>query len=63
MRALAIFPSCCSFASPFSGIRRVEEAERYFDENRVREAQNGINAGLEKLKIYQRLVNNISDQT
>jgi len=48
---------------PILGIGRVEEVERYFEENRVPEAQSGINAGLEKLKIYQRLVNNISDQT
>jgi tricorn protease interacting factor F2/3 len=42
---------------PILGIGRVEEVERYFNENRVPEAQNGIKAGLEKLKIYQRLVN------
>jgi tricorn protease interacting factor F2/3 len=42
---------------PILGIGRIEEVERYFNENRVPEAQNGINAGLEKLKIYQRLVN------
>jgi aminopeptidase N len=49
------------FCIPILGIGRVEETERYFDENRVREAQNGINAGLEKLKIYQRLVNSALD--
>jgi tricorn protease interacting factor F2/3 len=48
---------------PILGIGRVDEVERYFEENRIPEALNGINAGLEKLKIYQRLVNNISDQT
>ena len=42
---------------PILGIGRIEEVERYFSENRVPEAQNGINAGLEKLKIYQRFVN------
>ena len=42
---------------PILGIGRVEEVERYFNENRVPEAQNGIRAGLEKLRIYQRLVN------
>jgi tricorn protease interacting factor F2/3 len=47
---------------PILGIGRVEEAERYFEENGVPEAQSGINAGLEKLKIYQRLVNNISNE-
>jgi hypothetical protein len=45
------------------GIGRVEEVEGYFEENRIPEAQNGINAGLEKLNIYQRLVNNISNET
>jgi tricorn protease interacting factor F2/3 len=42
---------------PILGIGRVEEVERYFNENRVPEAQNGIRAGLEKLRIYKRLVN------
>ena len=46
---------------PILGIGRVEEVERYFNENRVPEAQNGINAGLEKLKIYQRFVNSFPD--
>jgi tricorn protease interacting factor F2/3 len=41
---------------PILGIGRVEEVEKYFNENRVPEAQNGIKAGLEKLRIYQRLV-------
>ena len=47
---------------PILGIGRIEEAERYFSENRVPEAQNGINAGLEKLKIYQKLVNSFPDE-
>ena len=46
---------------PILGIGRIEEVERYFSENRLPEAQNGINAGLEKLKIYQRLVNSLPD--
>lgn len=48
---------------PILGIGRIEEVERYFNENRVPEAQNGINAGLEKLKIYQRFVNSFLDET
>jgi len=47
---------------PILGIDRIEEVERYFNENRVPEAQNGINAGLEKLKIYQRFVNSFLDE-
>ena len=47
---------------PILGIGRIEEVERYFNDNRVPEAQNGINAGLEKLKIYQRLVNSFLDE-
>jgi tricorn protease interacting factor F2/3 len=47
---------------PVLGIGRVEEVERYFNENRVPEAQNGIRAGLEKLKIYQRLVSSFPDE-
>jgi tricorn protease interacting factor F2/3 len=44
---------------PILGIGRIEEVERYFNENSVPEAQNGINAGLEKLKICQRFVNSL----
>jgi len=38
------------------GICRVEEVERFFEENRILEAEKGIEAGIEKLKIYDRLV-------
>jgi len=44
---------------PILGINRVEEVERYFEENRIPEAQNGIKAGLEKLTICQRFVDSI----
>jgi tricorn protease interacting factor F2/3 len=44
---------------PILGIGRVEEVERYFNENRIPEAQKGIKAGLERLKIYQRFVNSL----
>jgi tricorn protease interacting factor F2/3 len=47
---------------PVLGIDRVDEVEGYFEENRVPEAQSGINAGLEKLRIHQKLVNSISNQ-
>ena len=43
---------------PLLGIGRVEEVERFFEENRIPEAEKGIEAGIEKLKIYDRLVNN-----
>jgi len=38
------------------GIGRVEEVKRFFEENRIPEAEKGIEAGIEKLKIYDRLV-------
>lgn len=44
---------------PILGIGRVEEVERFFTENETPEAKKGIEAGLEKLKIYDRLVRNI----
>jgi len=48
---------------PILGIRRVEEFERFFGENTIPEAVNGINAGLEKLGIYQKLVDKILSET
>ncbi len=48
---------------PILGIGRVEELERSFEENTIPEAVNGISAGLEKLRIYQKLVDRISSQT
>jgi len=48
---------------PILGIGRLDEVGRYFEENRIPEAQRGIDAGLEKLRINQRLVNSIVDQT
>jgi len=41
---------------PILGIGRVEEVERFFEENRIPEAEKGVEAGIEKLKIYDRLV-------
>jgi tricorn protease interacting factor F2/3 len=43
---------------PILGVGRVEEVERFFEENRIPEAEKGIEAGMEKLKIYDRLVKN-----
>jgi len=45
---------------PILGIGRVKEVEKFFEENRIPEAGKGIEAGLEKLKIYDRLVKIIS---
>lgn len=48
------------YCIPILGLGRVEEAERFFEQNRVPEAERGIDAGLERLRIYQRLVEKIS---
>jgi len=44
---------------PILGVGRVEEVERFFEENKIPEAEKGIEAGIEKLKIYDRLVENV----
>jgi len=41
---------------PILGIGRVEEVETFFKENKIPEAEKGIEAGMEKLKIYDGLV-------
>jgi len=41
---------------PILGIGRVEEVEKFFEENKIPEAEKGVEAGIEKLKIYDRLV-------
>lgn len=41
---------------PILGIGRVEEVERFFKENEIPQAKKGIEAGIERLKIYERLV-------
>ena len=38
---------------PFLGIGRVDEVENFFKNNEVLEAEKGILAGIEKLKIYE----------
>lgn len=45
---------------PILGIGRVKEVEKFFEENRIPEAEKGIEAGLEKLRIYDRLVKSVS---
>lgn len=41
------------------GIDRIEEVERFFKENVIPEAEKGIEAGLERLKIYNRFAKSI----
>lgn len=41
---------------PILGIGRVEEVARFFKENEIPEAEKGIEAGIEKLRIYDNLV-------
>jgi len=40
---------------PVVGIGKVEEVKKFFEENRIPEAEKGIVAALEKLEIYDRL--------
>ena len=40
---------------PIIGIGRVKEVDKFFQENAITEAESGIKAGLEKLKVYDRL--------
>jgi tricorn protease interacting factor F2/3 len=40
---------------PIIGVGRVQEVEAFFDKNKVPDADMGINAGLEKLRAYDRL--------
>ena len=39
---------------PILGIGRVQEFDRFFEENEIPEAKKGIEAGLERLRIYDR---------
>jgi tricorn protease interacting factor F2/3 len=41
---------------PILGIGKADEVEEFFRENRIPEAGKGIEAGLEKLKVYDRFV-------
>ena len=47
-------------AIPILGIGKVTAVERFFDENRILGSEKGIKAGLERLRIYDRLANNLS---
>ncbi len=44
---------------PYSGIGRAGEVESFFKQTKLPEAETGIEGGLEKLRIYDRLVQNI----
>jgi len=44
---------------PILGIGRVDEVEKFFEENKIPEAEKGIEAGLERLKIYDGFVKKI----
>lgn len=46
-------------AIPHLGVGRVGEVERFFEETKLPEAEKGIEAGLERLKIYDRFVKTI----
>jgi len=48
---------------PYVGIGRRLEAERFFAENRPPELVKGIDAGLEKLAIYDQFVKRAGTQT
>jgi len=44
---------------PILGIGRIAEIEKFFSENRFPEAEKGVEAGMERLKIYDRFVNSL----
>ena len=44
---------------PILGIGRIAEIEKFFSENKFPEAEKGVEAGMEKLKIYDRFVNSL----
>jgi aminopeptidase 2 len=44
-------------AIPILGMGRAQEVEMFFRENMILEAKNGIESGIERLKIYERLRN------
>ena len=54
-----ILPEIFMNAIPVLGIGRVEEVEAFFAAHKLPGAEVGINAGLERLKVYDRLVQNI----
>jgi tricorn protease interacting factor F2/3 len=48
------------YSVPVLGLGRIEEVKRFFERNRIPEARRGIDAALERLEIYDRLVERIS---
>jgi len=44
---------------PFVGIGRQSEVEKFFKDHRVPELGKGIDAGLEKLRIYNKFLENM----
>ena len=54
-----LLPEIFMGATPILGIGRVAEVEKFFATHRMQGAETGIDAGLEKLQVYDRLVRNI----
>jgi tricorn protease interacting factor F2/3 len=48
------------YVIPILGIGRVKEVEAFFNTHKITDADVGVNAGLEKLKAYDRLVRSIA---
>lgn len=48
---------------PILGIGRHEEVKGFFEKNTIPGAEGGIKAGLEKLKVYSRLADDMASQT
>lgn len=51
------------YSVPILGLGRAEDVRRFFDQNRIPEAQRGIDAALERLEIYEQFLNKISGET
>jgi tricorn protease interacting factor F2/3 len=51
------------YSVPILGLGRAEDVRRFFDQNRISEAQRGIDAALERLEIYEKFMNKISRET
>jgi len=51
------------YSVPILGLGRAEDVRRFFDHNRIPEAQRGIDAALERLEIYEKFMNKISRET
>lgn len=55
-----VLPEIFMNATPILGIGRIEEVENFFAAHKLPGAEVGINAGLERLQVYDRLVRNIT---